>query len=72
MNDGTVLSHRVEIGRHLQGEDVKAKFRDNARLAGLSKSQIERLIGLIDNLEEVEDVTSIVDASIANVATGID
>jgi 2-methylcitrate dehydratase PrpD len=72
MNDGTVLSHRVEIGRHLQGEDVKVKFRDNARLAGLSKSQIERLIGLIDNLEEVEDVRSIVDASIANVATGID
>ncbi len=72
LKDGTELKHRVENSRALEGEDAVNKFRDNARLAGLGKAQIERIAQTINDLEKIEDVTTLMDASIAQVNAGID
>ena len=74
MKDGTTFSHRVESGhsRHLQGEEVLDKFRDNARLAGIARAQIERTIQLVENLENLDDITSLIDMTVAQVNAGID
>ncbi|MBI4311976.1 MAG: MmgE/PrpD family protein [Chloroflexi bacterium] len=72
LKDGTEFKHRAENGRSLEGEDILNKFRDNARLAGMGKSQIERIIQTVNDLEKVEDVTALMDASVAQVNAGID
>ncbi|MBI4202622.1 MAG: MmgE/PrpD family protein [Chloroflexi bacterium] len=72
MKDGTVLTHRVEAGRTLEGEDMLNKFRDNARLAGFGKAQIERMIQQVNNLENLEDVTTVMDAAVATVPAATD
>jgi 2-methylcitrate dehydratase PrpD len=72
MKDGTVLSHRMEAARRLEGEEVLDKYRDNARLAGMGRAQIDRAIQLVQALEEVEDVNSLVDCTVAQVNAGID
>ena len=72
MKDGTIFTHRVETGRSLAGEEVLDKFRDNARLAGIGRAQIERTIQLVNDLENLDDITALMDTTIAQVNAGID
>ncbi|MBI4340243.1 MAG: MmgE/PrpD family protein [Chloroflexi bacterium] len=72
LKDGTELTHRVKGSRSLREEEVIHKFRDNARMAGLGKTQIERAIHLVSDLEKLGDITALVDATIAQVNVGID
>ncbi len=63
LNDGRVLSEQRDIGntRHLTGEEIYAKYRANAKIGGLSESNIKRSIELIKGLEELDDTTKLVD-----------
>ena len=61
LNDGRVLSQREERGRTLQGEEIYAKYRENAGMGGISANKIERTIELIQGLEDLEDVTELMD-----------
>ena len=65
--DGKLYSKRVDFAygapqNPLSMEDLIAKFRDCARYSAkpLSKDKVERVIGLVTKLEEVTDVSQII------------
>jgi len=62
LKDGRVLSEAAEHGRELKGEEIYAKYRENARIAGLTSNKIERSIELVKGLEDLKDVTELMDA----------
>ena len=61
LNDGRVLSQREGRGKELEGEEIYAKYRENARIAGMESNKIERSIELIKGLEDLKDVTELMD-----------
>ena len=62
LNDGRVLSQREGRGKELEGEEVYAKYRDNARIGGVAANKIERSIELVKGLEHLRDVSELMDA----------
>jgi len=62
LKDGRALSQAEEHGRELKGEEIYAKYRENARIAGLTSNKIERSLELIKGLEDLKDVTELMDA----------
>jgi 2-methylcitrate dehydratase PrpD len=65
LKDGRILSERVEQARELKGEEVYAKYQENARIGGIGKDKIERTIELIKGLENLKDVTELVDTVVS-------
>ena len=61
LKDGQVLSERVEQARELKGEEVYDKYRENARIGRISEDKIERTIELVKGLENLKDVTELMD-----------
>jgi hypothetical protein len=61
LNDGRVLSQPEGRGKELEGEEIYAKYRENARIAGMESNKIERSIELIKGLEDLKDVTELMD-----------
>ncbi|MFC1870060.1 MmgE/PrpD family protein [Chloroflexota bacterium] len=63
LNDGRVLSERQDSGtkKNLKGEEVYTKYRENAKIAGLGDSDIEHSVTLIKKLEDLEDMTELMD-----------
>jgi 2-methylcitrate dehydratase PrpD len=62
LKDGRVLSQREGRGRQLKGEEIYAKYRENAKIGGIAVNKIERSIELIKGLENLKDVTELMDA----------
>ena len=62
-SDGRTLAKRqnAESRKNLRGEEVYDKYRNNARMAGVSEREIERFVALVKALEECEDVTGLMD-----------
>ena len=62
-NDGRVLSKTQDAGtrKNLSVDDVYGKYRDNARLVGLSEEKIDQSVAFIKALEEQEDITELMD-----------
>jgi hypothetical protein len=68
LKNGQVLSEHqgVEGRKTLVGEEVLAKYRMNAEMGGLSASQIDRSIELMDKLETLSDITGLMDTVTAS------
>jgi hypothetical protein len=62
LKDGRVLSQREGRGRQLKGEEIYAKYRENAKIGGIAVNKIECSIELIKGLENLKDVTELMDA----------
>jgi 2-methylcitrate dehydratase PrpD len=63
LNDGRVLSERQysHLARQLYGEEVYAKYRENAKFSGIGAKTVERSVELLAGLENVNDVTQLID-----------
>ena len=62
-NDGHMLSKRQDAAnrRQLGVEEVYEKFVNNARIAGISESNISQSVTLTKTFEKCEDVTELID-----------
>jgi 2-methylcitrate dehydratase PrpD len=60
-NDGRILSKTQDARtrKNLRGEEVYAKYRNNARLADISERKLNQSVALVKALEECEDVTEL-------------
>jgi len=65
LNDGRVLSEREDHEHDLKGEEIYAKYRENARIGGVTAKDTERSIELINGLENLKDVTKLVDTVVS-------
>ena len=61
LKDGRVLSERAGQVKLLTGEEIYDKFKENARFGGLTANKIERAIELVKGLENLRDVTELMD-----------
>jgi 2-methylcitrate dehydratase PrpD len=61
LKDGQVVSEREVPVKVLKGEEIYGKYRENARIGGLAENKIERSIELIKGLENLKDITELVD-----------
>lgn len=63
MDDGSVISRRMDAAKrkHLPYEKVYDKFADNARSVGLSQEKIDRVCAMVRDLENVEDISRIIE-----------
>lgn len=68
LNDGTKYSNRCDsslgnLDNPIPPEDMLAKFRDccSHGVKPMSDEQVDKLVDLLQNLEQVEDVTEIID-----------
>ena len=61
LKDGRVLSERRDTAKHLVGEEIYTKYRQNAKIAGIADSKIERSIKLIEKLDKLDDITELID-----------
>jgi 2-methylcitrate dehydratase PrpD len=64
LKDGRVVSERRDVATRtkLKGDEIYAKYRDNAKIGGLEKSKIDISLKLMINLETVNDVTDVMNA----------
>ena len=62
-NDDHVLSKTQDARtrKNLSVEEVYEKFRDNARVVGLSEGKINHSVAFVKTLEEQEDITELID-----------
>jgi 2-methylcitrate dehydratase PrpD len=65
LNDGRVLSEREDHEHDLKGEEIYAKYRENARIGGVTAKDTERSMELIKGLEDLKDVTKLVDTVVS-------
>ena len=63
LDDGRMLAKRQDARtrKNLRGEQVYAKYRNNARIFGLSAEKIEQSVAVIKSLETRADVTELID-----------
>jgi len=65
LDDGRVLSEREDHEHDLKGEEIYAKYRENARIGGVTAKDTERSMELIKGLEDLKDVTELVDTVVS-------
>jgi 2-methylcitrate dehydratase PrpD len=61
LKDGRVLSQKEGLGKELKGEEIYAKYRENARIGGIGPNKIDRTIELVKGIEDLKDVTELMD-----------
>jgi len=61
LKGGRVVSQREEHSMPLAGEEIYAKYRENARIGGLAANKIDRSIELVKGLEHLKDVNELID-----------
>jgi hypothetical protein len=61
LKDGRVLSQQENTAYGHKGEAVFTKYKENTALAGLSESQINESISMVKDLENLKDITQLMD-----------
>jgi len=62
LKNGKEYSERRDSGRSLEGDEVISKYKENAYLAGLPERKTMLSIKLVQDLEKLEKLTSLMDA----------
>ncbi len=65
LNDGRVLSEREDHEHDLKGEEIGAKYWENASMGGISSKDIGHSIELIKGLEDVGNITELMDTVVS-------
>jgi 2-methylcitrate dehydratase PrpD len=61
MNDGRVLTEREDHEHELKGKEILDKYQENCKIAGVNEKNMKRSMELVQGLEDVKDVTELVE-----------
>jgi 2-methylcitrate dehydratase PrpD len=63
LKNGQVLSEQSDVSdrKNLRGDEIYAKYKDNAGRGGIELKKVERAIQIMKSLEDLEDMTELMD-----------